>query len=83
MNAAAHICDSHLVSNLGLDQNVADKSIFETINDSSPSIDDSMVFCRWRRELDICPSFFKPILTEQGLCFTFNALNSRDIYTDA
>lgn len=83
MDAAAHLCDAHLVSGLGLDQNVADTSIFDTINDISPSIGDSMAFCRWRRGLDVCSSFFKPILTEHGLCFTFNALNARDIYTEA
>lgn len=41
----------------------------------------SVVMAFWKNDR-VTPINFQPIFTEEGLCFTFNTINSRDIYSD-
>lgn len=41
-----------------------------------------MFKCGWESEWRQCNTTFRKILTEEGVCFTFNMLNSVDIYTE-
>lgn len=59
-----------------------DESIYETIEDLAPKLDDVVRKCRWRQKEVNCSDIMSPVLTETGLCYAFNALNSDDIYTD-
>ena len=43
-----------------------------------PDVDSVILFASFKKTV----VRFEPIFTPDGLCFTFNALNSRDIYTD-
>lgn len=38
--------------------------------------------CRWKGKVFNCSKHFSPVFTRDGLCFAFNSLNSRDLYTD-
>lgn len=54
------------------------ESIYETITKLSPDKLSVIPFATFAGNI----IHFEPIFTEEGLCFTFNSLNSRDIYTD-
>lgn len=87
MHAAALICLSPLLNYDDYKdynaQNFTDDSIFKTIEHlSSSRMKETILACIALHRED-CLDFFNPILTEDGICFTFNSLNSRDIYTDA
>lgn len=82
MKAGAHVCDPFLVEDFNLEQIHTGNSVYNIINDISPTFNDTMRLCKWRHKIDFCSAYFVPILTEEGVCFTFNALNSRDIYTE-
>lgn len=82
MRAVTQLCDAHLVDNFDLGQNFTGDEIFKTIRDVAPGFNDTMFFCKWRNENNYCTAFFQPILTEEGVCYTFNIQNSREIYTD-
>ncbi|XP_031639513.1 pickpocket protein 28-like [Contarinia nasturtii] len=59
-----------------------DDSIYNLIEEMAPNLTYTMHECRWQQKKINCVEYFIPMVTGAGLCFAFNALNSRDIYTD-
>ncbi|XP_031638214.1 pickpocket protein 28-like [Contarinia nasturtii] len=80
--AVFQLCEAHLAENFVLGQNFSTNEIYETIKDVAPNFNDTMFYCKWRNNFISCENSFQPVLTEEGVCYTFNSLNSRDIYTD-
>lgn len=66
------------------DEEFANASIFDVFAEMAPILNDTMRACLWKGDGDddTCSNLFVPILTEEGLCFSFNALNSNETYTD-
>lgn len=82
MAAVSQICDAHLTDNFELGTNFTDNRIYEVLKEIAPNFTDTMFFCKWRNTPSYCQSYFEPILTEEGVCFTFNDLRLQDIYTE-
>lgn len=82
MEAISHLCEPHLMESFQLGKNNTDERIFKIINELAPSFTDIMFFCKYRNKFNLCQNYFKSILTDEGVCFTFNALNSEEVYTD-
>lgn len=70
-------------------------STLRTIQEIAPQLNETIFTCDWPYNIDTrskkrdkqfrsCNSFdmFTPMLTEEGLCFAFNELNSNEIYTE-
>lgn len=79
--ALSHICDKETFKIFGIGKNFTDSILIQTIYEMAIKLKDSLNDCEWRK-ITKCSSLFRPILTEDGICFTFNSLNSRDIYSE-
>lgn len=83
MEAIIQLCDAHIATdNFEIGTEHTNKTLFNIIRDVAPSFNDTMFFCKWRNDYPPCRDLFSPVLTEEGVCYTFNDLNSEDIYTD-
>lgn len=83
MEAVIQLCDAHIATdNFQIGTDHSNGTLFDIIQDIAPTYNDTMFFCKWRNEVNFCQAFFRTTLTEEGVCYTFNALNSRDIFTD-
>lgn len=63
--------------------NFTDDTIYDVIQEMAPILTETILAFKWKDLVEFGRSeFIVPILTESGLCFTFNALNSHEIYTN-
>lgn len=82
MEAISQVCDAHLTSGfLNFGTNFTDQTIYKILEEVAPTYNETMFFCKWRNTPSLC-DYFHPILTEEGMCFTFNALNANEIYRE-
>lgn len=82
-----HLCpdsfDPPYGDHFGFRPDLFDESIYKVINEISPNLSYIMhPTCIWQSEQEYCSNDFIPVYTEEGLCYSFNNLNARDIYTD-
>lgn len=76
LDAIVHICSqwvSYYLEDLPFISST--QTIYKTIKEVSPN---AVPFVKMLKQ----KSWFQPIFTSEGLCYTFNSLNSRDIYKD-
>lgn len=81
IEALIHLCRFY-APNVHFSNWFTNASIYDLIQDMAPSFQHTLLYCMWQYKDDQCSTFFTEILTDEGLCFTFNALNSQDIYTN-
>lgn len=83
METVLQLCDAHIaVDNFNIGTNFTNSEFFNVLNEIAPTYNDTMFFCKWRNEANFCNEYFRTTITEEGVCYTYNALNSHEIYTD-
>ena len=75
----ALVCDDFLYQEGN--ETVGTESI-ELISKVAPQSDEVLWSCRWSGNNQTCDTLFSPILTEEGVCFTFNMLDRDKIYSN-
>ncbi|KAL4709034.1 hypothetical protein ACJJTC_005895 [Scirpophaga incertulas] len=74
------VCDDHLASAAGRRFSNSTETV-ENIKSVSPNITEVFLGCKWKDiPKDSCQNLFSPILTEEGLCYTFNMLSAEELY---
>lgn len=82
MEAISQVCDAHLTEKFKIGENVTDNSIIKMLKRMAPSLNDTMMLCKFRNKLQYCNDYFQEVLTDEGLCFTFNMISSNELYRD-
>lgn len=82
LEALAEICQFYGSFDQHFGNIFVNESIHKLIQYMAPSLNETVSHCSWRNVEFSCENLFRPIFTNFGLCFTFNAINSREIYTD-
>ena len=82
MEALYHICEFYDKDFAKHGDKFTNESIYNVIQDIAPSLNNTLPHISWQFNTYNSSKMFSTILTDDGLCFAFNALNSRDIYTD-
>lgn len=59
-----------------------DDLVIQSLVAISPSKNGTILRCHWHNEQELCYDHFHRLLTDEGVCYTFNAFNSRDLYTE-
>ena len=72
----------HVCPLLPFEIDFTDEDVFNVIRDVAPTVEEITLSCSWKGAIINCSEYLKPVMTHDGVCYTFNGLNSRDIYTD-
>ncbi|KAG4070461.1 hypothetical protein HA402_005693 [Bradysia odoriphaga] len=80
MAAVVHICEPYLSRRFTNVSDFKNSSITDLLRDVAPSSQDTIHGCYLGKTDNEC--FFEEFMTEDGLCFTFNALNGSELFTD-
>lgn len=80
LNALAHICPL-LPNYVKFNDTFTNDTIYDTIQEMAFEYPKDIEGCSFKG-VKSCTDLLQPLMTEDGLCFTFNALNSHEIYTN-
>ncbi|XP_073961897.1 pickpocket protein 28-like isoform X2 [Choristoneura fumiferana] len=70
------VCDSHLSPKRGRKFGRGIDTV-NTLKEVCPNITETFFGCKWKDvNKDYCSDLFSPILTEEGICYTFNTLGA-------
>ncbi|XP_039443656.1 pickpocket protein 28-like [Culex pipiens pallens] len=78
LRAVAQVCDAHVLKGIPLNQTY-DSACVDYLRNISVSLDEMLMYCKWRNDMDFCNNIFTETLTEEGLCFTFNGIAADDM----
>ena len=82
VEALAQICDAHLFSLHNISSGIELNQIVPTLQEISPDLNQTMMYCKWRNEMKDCNEIFSEIITEEGACHTFNMLDSSELFKE-
>jgi len=80
IEAVSHVCDPHLMSDLKLKPVPTPGQNFLEILRKISVPSNFLLFCKFRGKVEECTKFFKETITDDGICFTFNMLEAKNMF---
>ncbi|KAL1122049.1 hypothetical protein AAG570_003455 [Ranatra chinensis] len=72
------VCDPHVRFD---GEKFTNESTMEILKEVAPSLENSLLACKWKNNVfQNCSTLFTPIITEDGLCYTFNMLDASELF---
>lgn len=81
IDAISQVCDP-INSNSTVGSFFASNRIVNIMEELTPTPIPLLFLCKWRNEQFSCPETFSKILTEEGICYTFNNLDQSEIFRE-
>ncbi|XP_055629359.1 pickpocket protein 28-like [Toxorhynchites rutilus septentrionalis] len=78
LQAVAQVCDAHIFDSSVFNQTY-DSECVNWLKNVSVSDAEMLMICRWRNDVRGCDDIFSTTITEEGLCYTFNAVASDEL----
>lgn len=78
--AITQVCDAHLSSFMVGNVTSDGRTIVDTLEELKVEMNSSIFQCKWRNDFKNCSDILVPILTEEGMCFTFNTLSTKELF---
>lgn len=75
------VCGTNVL-NISLNEEFASCTIFQKIREIMPAFDSIVFRCFFRNQMTPCTDMFQMVMTDEGLCYTFNMLDPRELYRD-
>lgn len=82
LDAIGQICDAHLLADYPVGNKTVNRNLIEILRDVAPQFNETLFHCKYRNFTDTCDKLFHEIVTEEGICYTFNALDGTEVYRD-
>ncbi|XP_075167592.1 pickpocket protein 28-like [Haematobia irritans] len=78
-----HVCKFGFAELLGVTKPLMkDIDYIEKLNEMLPSMDRYLYGCKWFGNDAPCDEIFSRVYTDEGICYTFNSFNAKDMYRD-
>lgn len=74
--------DDYIKASGTVNKTKSDVDFFKYAKQVAPSLNETLFRCTWHRQDVNCSNIFKEILTDEGVCFTFNYLNASELYKE-
>lgn len=83
LEAVAQICDPHLfVEAPPMESGLKDEEIVPLLQKITMPLNETTLFCKWRNSVKPCNEYFTEVITEEGFCYTFNVMDSAELFKE-
>ena len=80
IEALSQVCDPHLFEGVKIAANPTNGKEFLKILRNISVGPDMILFCKFKSELEPCDELFKEVVTDDGICYTFNMLEHSQMF---
>ncbi|XP_037940845.1 pickpocket protein 28-like isoform X1 [Teleopsis dalmanni] len=77
-----HICNTQIIDKGMPLLSTSKIDYYDILNQMLPNFERYFFFCKWFNHFGTCDTLFKKTYTEEGICYTFNGLSSKDLYRE-
>ena len=80
MEALFQVCDPNLIKNINISSKTSQREYIKLLKEMAVPFDDMFIDCVWSYDETKCSEIFTEVITEEGICYTFNMLDEKDIF---
>lgn len=81
IDAIGQVCEANL-DNTTVGSFYTTTRIVNILEELTPRLSPTLFLCKWRNEPLPCSDVFAQILTEEGICYTFNNMEQEEIFRE-